>query len=134
MATKHVVDAHALLWYLEGNPRLGMKAKAVLDDPQSELVLPIIALAEACWVVEHGKSSIATMAELLVAVDADPRVILVSLDRSTLNKSLTLNVIPEMHDRQITATALCLADQGKTVALLTKDPEIRASDLVPIIW
>ncbi len=134
MATKHILDAHALIWYLEGNPRLGMNAKLVLDDPQSELVLPIFALAEACWVVEHGKSSIATMNDLLFAVDADPRVTLVMLDRPTLNKSLTLNVIPEMHDRQITATALCLAEQGETVAIVTKDPDIRSSGLVSLVW
>lgn len=39
MATKNIVDAHALVWYLEGNPRLGVNAKAVLDDPVSELIL-----------------------------------------------------------------------------------------------
>jgi len=134
MATKHVVDAHALIWYLEGNPRLGANAKTVLDNPASELVMPIIALAEACWVVEHGKSSIATQQDLLAAVDADPRFIITPLDRSILNKSLTTVIIPEMHDRQITATALCLAEQGESAAVLTKDPDIRASGLVPIIW
>lgn len=75
MATKHIVDAHALIWYLEGNPRLGANAK-----------------------------------------------------------SLSAQAIPEMHDRQITATALCLSDQGETVEVLTKDPDIRASGLVPINW
>ncbi len=42
MTTKHIVDAHALLWYLEGNPRLGVNAKAVLDDPQSKLVCRLL--------------------------------------------------------------------------------------------
>lgn len=134
MATKHIVDAHALIWYLEGNPRLGANAKTVLDDPTTELVMPIIALAEACWVVEHGKSSIATQQDLLAAVDADPRFVITALDRSILNKSLIIRIIPEMHDRQITATALCLADQGESIAVLTRDPDIRASGLVPIIW
>ncbi len=134
MATKNIIDAHALVWYLEGNPRLGANAKAVLDDPTSELVLPIIALAEACWVVEHGKSSIATTQDLLAEVDADHRLGISPLDRSILNKTQTMSIIPEMHDRQITATALCLADQGQSIAVLTRDPDIRASGLVPIIW
>jgi PIN domain nuclease of toxin-antitoxin system len=132
MAMKHIVDAHALIWYWEGNPRLGAKAKTVLDDPTSELVMPIIALAEACWVVEHGKSSIATQQDLLAAVDADPRLIIIPLDRSILNKSLNIGIIPEMHDRLI--TALCLAQQGETVAILTRGPDIRAAGLVSIIW
>lgn len=134
MAMKHIVDTHALIWYLEGNPRLGADAKAVLDDPASELFMPIIALAEACWVVEHGKSSIATQQDLLAAVDADPRLIIIPLDRSILNKSLNIGIIPEMHDRQIAATALCLAQQGETVAILTRDPDIRAAGLVSVIW
>jgi PIN domain nuclease of toxin-antitoxin system len=52
MATKNIVDAHALVWYLEGNPRLGMQAKAVLDDPTSELILPDIrnsGLVQIIW-------------------------------------------------------------------------------------
>jgi len=31
MAHKHVLDTHALVWYLEGNPRLGQDAKTVYD-------------------------------------------------------------------------------------------------------
>lgn len=55
MAIKYVVDTHALLWYLEGNPKLGNAAKAVLSDPASELVLPLIALAEAVFTVEKAR-------------------------------------------------------------------------------
>jgi PIN domain nuclease of toxin-antitoxin system len=34
----HVVDAHPLIWMLEGNPRLGPAARAVMADPVSKLV------------------------------------------------------------------------------------------------
>lgn len=134
MATEHVVDTHALVWHLEGNPRLGANAKAVMSDPGSELLLPIIALAEACWMVEHGKSTIPTVQDLLAAVDADARVQIVPLNRAILDKSLGLTVIDEMHDRQIVATALVMKDQGATVAVLTRDPVIRASGLAPVVW
>ena len=134
MATKNIVDTHALVWYLEGNPRLGSNAKSVLDEPTSELVVPIIALAEACWVVEHGKSSIPTVNEMFASLNADPRVVVTPLDRLVLDKTFNLTTIPEMHDRQIVATALNLADQGETIAVLTKDRNIRLSGLVPIVW
>jgi PIN domain nuclease of toxin-antitoxin system len=49
MAHKHVLDTHALVWHLEGNPRLGPQAKKAIDDPLSNLILPIIALAEAAY-------------------------------------------------------------------------------------
>lgn len=47
MASKYIVDTHALVWYLESSPRLGLAAKDILDDPASKLVFPMIALAEA---------------------------------------------------------------------------------------
>lgn len=43
----------------------------------------------------------------------------IPLDRTILEKTLTLTDINEMHDRQIVATALVLIDQGESVALLT---------------
>ena len=35
---------------------------------------------------------------------------------------------------QIVATALSLAARGETVALLTRDANITASGLMPIVW
>ncbi len=55
MANKFIVDAHALIWYLEGNPRLGKAAKDILDDSLSRLVLPVIALAEVILSLRKAK-------------------------------------------------------------------------------
>ena len=74
MATKYIVDTHALVWHLEGKPTLGKKAKAVIDAPHSELILPIIALAEAAFIVEKGRTSIPSVADLLNDVFNDPRI------------------------------------------------------------
>lgn len=134
MANRYVIDAHALIWYVEDNPALGVNAGHVLDNPLSELFLPVIALAEACWAVERGRCRIPTVADLLSDVDADSRITLVSLDRPILALSLTLTAIGEMHDRQIAATALHLASTGDPVILLTRDANISASGLVPVLW
>jgi PIN domain nuclease of toxin-antitoxin system len=134
MATKYIVDTHALVWNLEGNPHLGSNAKTILADSSSELLLPIIALADACWIVEHGKSTISNVHELLAAVDADPRVEIATLNREILDRSLGLAVIDEMHDRQIVASALVLQDNGAAVAILTRDLVIQSSGLVTVIW
>jgi PIN domain nuclease of toxin-antitoxin system len=134
MASEYVVDAHALVWYLAGNPRLGANARVVMQDPASILVLPVIALAEACWTVERGKSDIPSVTSLLADIDADPRIILAPLDREILDHSFTLTSIGEMHDRQIVATAMIRAQKGASVALLTRDVNITSSGLVPIVW
>ena len=130
----YIVDTHALIWFLEGNPRLGAQAKAVLENPASVFFVPLIVLAEATWLVEHGKTSIPTVEALLDAVDADPRVTILPLDRSVLEKTLSLGMITEMHDRQIVATALLLAERGESIAMLTKDANIRDSGLVSVVW
>jgi PIN domain nuclease of toxin-antitoxin system len=134
MAHKYVLDTHALIWYLEANPRLGSKAKTLLDDPASELVLPVIALAEAVFIVERGRTGIPDASALLERIDGDHRISLYPLDRPVLDKTLNLREIPEMHDRQIAATALLLADQGHTSVLITKDTYLLASPAVATAW
>lgn len=129
-----VVDTHALVWYLEGNLRLGTDARKALSDPSSVLYIPVIVLAEICWIVEHGKSAIPTVSSLMNDIDADSRIILVPLDRATLDKSLALTNISEMHDRQIVASALILADTEPGVALISKDEVIASSRTIPLVW
>jgi PIN domain nuclease of toxin-antitoxin system len=135
MASRHALDAHTLVWFLVGSPKLGANARAVLEAPGSDLYLPLIALAEACWMVEKGRApTIPKVSQLLTAVDADRRVTVVPLDRAILDLSQSLVSIAEMHDRLIVSTALHLAASGSPVAPLTKDANITASGLVPIIW
>ena len=133
MATNHFVDTHTFLWYLAGSAQLGSAAKAVLQDPTSELLIPATALAEACWIVERGRVAL-TVSDVLAAIDNDPRITVLSLDRSVIERSNGLAAIGEMHDRQIVATALVWQDQGEAVDLLTKDGNITASGVITVVW
>ncbi|MBS1786616.1 MAG: PIN domain-containing protein [Acidobacteria bacterium] len=134
MASKYIVDTHALVWYLESSPRLGLAAKAILDDPVSELVFPMIALSEAVDIVDKGRTKIASVPILLNRVLGDPRIELLPLDLDTLQTSLHARTVPEMHDRLIAAAGLLLQQQGENVAILTKDVSIANSALLPVIW
>ena len=131
---EYCVDAHALIWFLEGSSRLGADAKAALSDPNSVLYLPATALAEACWIVERGRTTIPSVAVLLTDIDRDPRFSVIPLDRAIVELSTTLTVVGEMHDRQIVASALHLQASGHSVALLTRDENIRGSGLVSVVW
>ena len=132
MAHKYVLDTHALVWYLEGNPRLGQNAKAVLNDPRNDLVLPIIALAEAAFIIERGRTSIPDVSILLQAVLADSRLEIYPLNWEVFQQTLIATAVPEMHDRQIVATALYLRTLGHSVNIVTKDNTIVAAGLAPI--
>jgi PIN domain nuclease of toxin-antitoxin system len=129
----YIIDTHALIWYLEGNPRLGSKAKAIMEDDAHEFVIPIIALAEAVFIVELRKTKIPSVSDLLSDIDGSPNIMIYPLDRDILNKTLSLTDL-EMHDRQIVATALYLQEQDNEVAILTKDEQITNSQLVDTIW
>jgi PIN domain nuclease of toxin-antitoxin system len=131
---RYILDTHALIWFLEGNPRLGANAKALLSEPISELVLPAIALAESVWIVSRGRTSIPSVGALLQAISGDVRVMIYPLDRAVIEQTVQLSAINEMHDRQIVATALLIQAQGEQVALLTCDQNITATNLVAIVW
>lgn len=134
MPHKHVVDTHALVWYLEADPRLGAKAKTVLDDPTSELVLPLIALAEAVFIVEKGRTTVPLVADLIRMVQSDVRLQLDPVDWEVFQHHLGLTALSEMHDRFIVAAALRLRTHGHTTSVLTKDKEITQSGLVTVVW
>ncbi len=131
---RYVVDTHALVWFLEGNSRLGTNAKTILANSDSQLILPAIALAEAVWIVDRARTSIPSVVDLLDAVSADPRIAIYPLDKAVIEQSISLSAITEMHDRLIVATALILENRGENIALLTCDRNITASSLISIIW
>ena len=113
---------------------LARKAKEVIDDPLSSLVLPIIALAEAAYIVEHGRTAIPQVSNLLRSVSADLRISIHPLTWEIFQESLGATMLPEMHDRLIVGSALYLQSLGHTVSLLTKDASIVAAGLVTAIW
>jgi PIN domain nuclease of toxin-antitoxin system len=131
---KYILDTHALIWFLEGNPRLSSVVKSILCDVSSELILPAIALAESVWIIGRGKTSISSVDDFLKVVKEDKRVFVYPLDLNVIERSIELTSINEMHDRQIVATALFVESQGNQVALLTCDQNICAANLVPIVW
>lgn len=134
MATKYVVDTHALIWHFEGNSLFGSSAKAVTTDPNSELILPAVALAEAMFIVEKGRCSLTSVRELLDDVRADDRINIFPLTSGILEQSATLTAVPEIHDRLIVATEVFLVNRGETVEILTKDKTITTSSLLPVCW
>jgi PIN domain nuclease of toxin-antitoxin system len=133
MASKNVLDAHAVIWYLEGNARLGVNAKAVLDDSKSEMILPIIALCEAAHIIGKGRTKIKTAKGLLDRIELDPRFEIAPLTNKILKESLALQ-ISEMHDRLIVATTIHAQNLGHQVSLVTCDASITASGLVSTVW
>jgi len=52
----HVIDTHALVWFLEGNEKLGRKALKVFRDSTEKLIIPSIVLAEIKYLSYKGRT------------------------------------------------------------------------------
>src|SRR6266404_7083913 len=134
MANRFVLDTHALVWYVEGSARLSSAAKAIMDDPASEMILPAMALAEAVHIVDKGRTSILSSTDLLNDVVTEQRIRVQPLTLEIIQESLSAGIVKEMHDRLIVATALYEQKLGHHVSLVTKGTNIVSSGLVSIVW
>jgi PIN domain nuclease of toxin-antitoxin system len=127
----YVVDTHALTRYVEDYGKLGAAGRAIFDDPESILIVPTIALAEARFMIFKNKVQL-VWAQITGTIESDHRLIPVPLTLDILNR------VPdglEMHDGIIVTTAIAFRDSmGEEVRLITRDKEIRESGLVETVW
>jgi PIN domain nuclease of toxin-antitoxin system len=134
MAGKYVIDTHALVWFLEDNPKLAPAAKAVLSDPLSQLIVPAIVLAEACWMANNRRTNLLSAAQVLDAVLRDPRVVVDPLDVQSVRVIASITTLRDIHDFLVVAPALRRIGAGESVALVTADAAIHAAAVVPVLW
>lgn len=130
----YCLDAHTLVWHLEDNPKLGGQARTILNTPDVSLILPSIALAEACFVVSRGRTSLVDWQSVIQVVQADPRVEIAPLDAAVIERAMGLPPSLEMHDAQILATALLHCREGNDVVLLTRDETLAKCGLIRVTW
>ena len=119
MIDKYVIDTHALIWYIEGNEKLGNNAKIVFDNTKSILILPMIALSEAIDIVKKNRTSIPEVLTLLNRIFSDQRIEIEPLTLDILQESLNASAVPEMHDRLTVSSVLAIEKQGFSVAVLS---------------
>jgi len=136
MANKYILDTHALIWYLEGNSKLGQQAKITMEAADSLMVLPLIAVAEAAFLIERGRIGIPSVSDLFKDIFEDKRIEIFPLTWDVFERSLTAEGlrIPELHDRFIVSTGLHLQDLGDTVEIITIDREITDAGILSVIW
>jgi len=129
--TSYIVDTHALIWYLVDDPRLGEKAREILQSSGNRLIVPAIVLAEARHIADAKRVPI-SFQDVLTAITRDPSCVVAPVD------TLTVSYMPkglDIHDGLIVATALLYRDLlGEDVYILTRDERIRESHFAPIAW
>ena len=130
-----VADTHTIIWYLQNSKKLSPDAALALDGAINNgyaIYISAISIVEITYLVEKGKIPEIALEQFLQAL-TDPNVGLVVAPMDLLVAESLANIprstVPEMGDRIIAATALCL-----NLPLVTKDYKIRALSVIQTIW
>lgn len=127
----YVTDTHPLLWYLQASPKLSPAATAAFQEAESGAALikiPAIVLAELYYTNQKLGRPLDFKREL-ARLRAERSFHFVPLFSTDIEDFERAAVVPEMHDRMIVVVALHFA-----ASCITRDSEIIASGLVPIVW
>lgn len=125
----YVADAHAFASYLIDE--LPEEANAVFkgaEREECEIFVPSIAIAELIHVFEKTGCEVKIW-EMFDKMDIYPSFSICPLDERIL-KAIPEVKLAELHDRIIVGTSIVLKAEG----MITKDREIRKSNLVKTIW
>ena len=129
-----VLDTHALVWWVTGDPTLSKKAKSAIERELvgGEILVSSISAWEIAMLVEREKLVLSMDVGSWLAAVADIEAVrFVPVDPEIAVKSVELP--GEFHkdpaDRMIVATA-----RKFSVSLVTKDEKIRAYAHVRTIW
>lgn len=131
----YVADAHAVVWRFFAPQRVGQAARDVFDAAHSgatRIHVPAVALAEVIMVIEKKRLPGVSMAQLMSRIQwmqGSANYGLLPLLPETVMVSHALTSIPDIFDRLIVAEA-----QRLGWPLISRDPVIRASGLVNIVW
>ena len=121
-----VADTHTIIWYLRSPDKLSTNALNAPDNAlnnDESIFISAISLVEMNYLVEKNRIPSSSLEQFLQLID-DPLVnlVVVPLD-SPVARAFTQiprEIVPEMGDRIIAATALYLG-----LPLVTKDHKIR---------
>jgi PIN domain nuclease of toxin-antitoxin system len=129
-----VLDTHTVLWYLENSGELSTLARTTIEDAVREardVHVSAISLVETVYLVERRRLPL-TALELLRAALADPNsgLFVAPLNRSVADvlQNIPRDVVPDMPDRIIAATALHLG-----LPLVTRDRRLQSAG-IQTIW
>ena len=132
---QYVADTHALIRHLTEDERLPQACRTAFsnaDLSKVQMWIPAIVLVEVIYLVEKSRVPASLVERMLDAVDP-PRLgyRLAALDVNVARNLIQIprDLVPEMPDRIIAATAMTLS-----APLLTKDSKIRKVPGLTTIW
>lgn len=127
----HVVDTHALWWYLLDAPQLSQTARTIMDDAlngQGLLIIPSIVVAELYFLNVKLGSPLNFTDEFQWMMSLG-RFEFVEFQAADVLQFDAMTSIPEIHDRIIVGAAL-----ARGIPVITRDATIVNSGAVMTVW
>lgn len=62
-----LLDTHAFLWFVEGNPQLSARARTLIEDTSNEILLSVASIWEIAIKFSLGKLSLTAPVETFIA-------------------------------------------------------------------
>lgn len=128
--TSVVVDTHAIVWYFLKSINLSATALAAIDNADSVYVASI-SIVEIIYLKEKGKlpeEALQRLIQALADVTTGWLIIPLSTEIAQAIAQIPRDIVPDMPDRIITATAFYL-----NLPLVSCDAKIQAAN-IQTIW
>ena len=128
-----VLDTHAVVWYLLGSNQLAETTYALIDGAArgEPTYVSAVSVIEIIYLLERQRISVSALNRLADELsNENPSFVIVPVDYRVAMRmrEIPRNIVPDMRDRIIAATALCLG-----FPLVTRDRRIQAAG-IQTIW
>jgi len=130
--SRPLLDTHAWVWWISGDPRLAAREREVLDSlsPSERPVLADISLWEVATLVERGRLDLDMDLERWLAVASAPAT--VELARVTPAVAAEVARLPERFHRDPADRLIVATARVRKLSVLTRDRKITGARIVPL--
>jgi len=129
-----VADSHAVVWHVQGSPRLSAPAAEALAEAEATdgVVISVATLVDLWYVTQTTqKVSADNLTALRHTLESSSGFVLQPVDLAVVDATTAIarDLLTDPWDRFIVGTAKALA-----LPLVTRDDAIRKAAVVPTIW
>lgn len=127
----YLADTVAIVRHLRRHPALGQQAARIFDEAdlgQHRIFLSPITLMEDLYLAEANRIDVA-LPELILRINNSTNHSIIPIDSAVVLTAISVDDVPELHDRILVATAKHLG-----VPILTGDKAIVGSQHASTIW
>ena len=130
--SRPLLDTHAWVWWISGDPRLAVREREVLDSlsPSERPVLADISLWEVATLVERGRLELDMDLERWLAIASAPAT--VELARVTPAVAAEVARLPERFNRDPADRLIVATARVRKLSVLTRDRKITGARIVPL--